>query len=76
MLLNYVMSNDFDFYGTSPTKSGPKSLTIVCGLGMRLYIHMHSQVENGILHNGQQPQSVGNDFIDHGKFEVMKMLHE
>ena len=29
-------------------------------------------LENGILSNGQQPQSVVNGFIDQGEFEAMK----
>ena len=36
------------------------------------YTHA-STLENGVLHNGQQPQSVVNGFVDHGEFEAMKM---
>ena len=30
--------------------------------------------KNGVLSNGQQPQSVVNDFIDQCEFEAMKTL--
>ena len=37
-----------------------------------VYETKFARVENGILHNGHQPPSVVNGFIDQGK--VMKML--
>ena len=38
-------------------------------------MHMHTTLlENGVLRNGQQPQSVANGFIDQGEFEAMKTL--
>ena len=33
------------------------SMSVVFGLGMRLCVHMCTKLENGVLHNGQQPQS-------------------
>ena len=35
---------------------------------------MHTQLQNGILYNGEQLQSVVNGFIDQGEFKVMKTL--
>ena len=35
---------------------------------------MRTKLENGVLSNGQQPQSVVNGFVDQGEFEAMKML--
>ena len=35
---------------------------------------MRTRLENGVLHNGQQPQSVVNGFADHGGFEAMRTL--
>ena len=44
-------------------------------LGTRLHdVHMRTKLENGILHNGQPPQSVVNGFLDQGKFGAMKTL--
>ena len=37
-------------------------------------MHMRTTLENGVLRNGQQPQSVVNGFIDQGESEAMKML--
>ena len=37
-------------------------------------MHMYTKLENGVLSNGQQPQSVVNGFVDHGEFEAMKTL--
>ena len=54
----------------------PKPMTVVIGLGMRLDVHMHTRLENGILHNGQQPGSAENSFFDHSKFEAMKSLND
>ena len=45
-------------------------MIMVFGLGTRLRVHMHTTLENGVLRNRQQPQSV---FIDQGEFEAMKM---
>jgi len=33
-----------------------------------------SKIKNGILRNGQPSGNAVNSFIDHGKFEAMKML--
>ena len=44
------------------------------GLGTRLRVCMHTKLENGVLHNEQQPQSVVNGFIDQGEFEAVKTL--
>ena len=46
----------------------------VFGLGTRLCLRMRTKLENGVLHNEQQPQSVVNGFIDQGEFEAMKTL--
>ena len=35
---------------------------MVFGLGTRLHVRMRTTFENGILRNGQQPQSVVNGF--------------
>ena len=40
----------------------PRSMIAVFGLGTRLHVHMHTTLENGVLRNGQQPQSVVNGF--------------
>ena len=37
-------------------------------------MRMRTKLENGVLHNEQQPQSVVNGFIDQGEFEAMKTL--
>ena len=37
-------------------------------------MHMCTRLENGVLHNRQQPQCVVNGFVDQGEFEVMKTL--
>ena len=49
-------------------------MVMVFDLGTRLHVHMHTKLENGILHNGQQPHSVGMTLIDQGEFEAMKTL--
>ena len=49
-------------------------MTVVNGLGARLDVCMHTRLENGVLHNGQQPGSAGNSFFDYSKFEAMKLL--
>ena len=35
---------------------------------------MPTQYENGVLSNGQQPQSVVMDSVDQGEFEAVKTL--
>ena len=37
-------------------------MTVVFGLGTRLRVRMRTKLENGVLRNGQQPQSVVNGF--------------
>ena len=49
-------------------------MTMVFGLGMRLHVHMRTTLENGVLHNGQQPGSAVNSFTDKGEFGAMKTL--
>ena len=44
------------------TSLASRPMTVVFGLGMRLFLHMRTKLENGILSNGQQPQSVVNGF--------------
>ena len=39
----------------------PRPMGMVFGLGTRLRVHMRTKLENGVLHNEQQPQSVVND---------------
>ena len=40
----------------------PRPMSVVFGLGTRLRVRMRTKLENGVLHNGQQPQSVVNGF--------------
>ena len=35
-----------------------------------------TKLRNGVLSNGQQPQSIVNAFIDQGKFEAAKTLSD
>ena len=49
-------------------------MSVVFGLGTRLCVRMRTKLENGVLHNGQQPQSVVNAFVDQDEFEAMKTL--
>ena len=49
-------------------------MTVVFGLGTRIFVHMCTTLENGILRNGQQPGRAENSFIDQGKFVNMKTL--
>ena len=49
-------------------------MTVVFGLGTRLRVRMRTKLENGVLSNGQQPQSVVMAFVDQGEFEAMKTL--
>ena len=44
------------------TSLASRPITVVVGLGTRLRLRMCTQLENGVLSNGQQPQSVGNGF--------------
>ena len=37
-------------------------------------MRMRTKLENGVLSNGQQPQSVVNGFVDQDEFKGMKML--
>ena len=37
-------------------------MIVVFGLGTRLRVHMRTKLENGVLSNGQQPQSVVKGF--------------
>ena len=62
-----VVNLQFHLY----TSLAPRPMTVVFGLGTRRHVHMRT-LENGVLHNGQQPQSVVNGFVDHSEFEVMK----
>ena len=34
----------------------PRPMLVVFGLGMRLYVHVRTKSENGVLRNGQQTQ--------------------
>ena len=52
----------------------PKPMTMVFGLRMRLPVRMRTRLLNDVLHNGQQPGSAMNSFIDQDKLEAMKML--
>ena len=54
------------------TSFTPRPMTAGFGLGTRHLVRMRTRLENGVLRNGQQPQSVVNGF--QGKFEAMKML--
>ena len=40
----------------------PRPMSVVFDLGTRLRVRMRTKLENGVLHNGQQPQSVVNGF--------------
>ena len=37
-------------------------------------MHMRTTLQNGVLHNGQQPGRAENSFIDQGEFVAMKTL--
>ena len=50
-------------------------MTVVFGLGTRLGVCMRTKLENGVLSNGQQSQSLVNGFVDQGEFEAMKQLN-
>ena len=49
-------------------------MTVVISLWTTLHVCMRTRLENGILHNGQQPGSAVNSFFDDSKFEAMKSL--
>ena len=38
----------------------PGPMTVVLGLGMRLWVRMHTRLENGVLQNEQQSGSAVN----------------
>ena len=40
----------------------PRPMDVVFDLGTRLGVRMRTKLENGVLHNEQQPQSVVNGF--------------
>ena len=46
----------------SCTSLASRPLTVVFGLGTRLRMRMRTKLENGVLSNRQQPQSVVNGF--------------
>ena len=48
-------------------------MTVVFGLGIRLCVCKHTNLENGILCN--MPPSVVNDFFDHSEFEAINILN-
>ena len=53
----------------------PRPMTMVFDLGTRLYsMCMRVKLENGVLLNGQHSGGAVNNFIDLGKFAVIKML--
>ena len=54
----------------------PRLTIVIFGLGTRLLLRMRIKLQNGVLHNGQQLQSVVNGFIDQGEFEAMKTLDD
>jgi len=56
------------------TNLAPRPMTVVFGLGMRLHVRMRTTLENGVLHNGQQPGRAENSLVDQGKFVAMKTL--
>ena len=68
-----VFINLAHYYGKRPcqpravnfrlcTSVVPRPMSVVFGLGTRLRVRMRTKLENGVLHNGQQPQSVVNGF--------------
>ena len=44
------------------TRLVPKPMIVVFGMGTRLHVRMRTTLENGVLRNGQQAQSVVNGF--------------
>ena len=61
-----VFINLAHYYGNSSAQLIssviPRPMSVVFGLGTRLRVRMRTKLENGVLHNGQQPQSVVNGF--------------
>ena len=55
-LRGYLLANSL------VTSLAPRPMAVVFGLGTRLCVRMRTQLENGILCNRQQPQSVLNGF--------------
>ena len=51
-----------------------RPMTVVFGFRTRLLVGMHTTLENGVLHNGQQLGRTENSFIDQGEFVAMKTL--
>ena len=49
-------------------------MSVVFGVWTTLCVCMCTKLENGVLHNEQQPQDVVNGFIDQGEFEAKKMV--
>ena len=49
-------------------------MTVDFGLETRLCMHMHTSLENGILHNGQQLGRAENSYIYQGELVAMKTL--
>ena len=49
-------------------------MTVVFGLGTRLRVRMRTTFENGVLHNGQQPDRAVNSFIDQGELFGMPCI--
>ena len=56
------------------TSLAPRPMTVIFGLETRLRVRMRTTFENGVLHNGQQPGTAENSFIDQGELVAMKML--
>ena len=56
------------------TSLAPRPMTVVFGLGTRLFVRMRTTFENGVLRNGQQPGRAENSFIDRDEFVAMKTL--
>ena len=54
------------------TSLGPRPMTVVFGLRTRLHVRMRTTLENGVLHNGQQPSRAENSFIEQGEFRAVK----
>ena len=40
----------------------PRLTIVIFGLGTRILVRMRTKLQNGVLRNGQQPQSVVNGF--------------
>ena len=66
-----VFINLVHYYGKRPcqpcqlaicTSLVPKPMIVVFGFGTKLLVRMRTTLENGVLRNRQQPQSVVNGF--------------